>query len=77
MAKRGVTLSIEEEVWRRSRAMALLNGLTVSAVVEEFLREWSGLEGSNGDAAAESGSAALEQDEAGSVRQGDLGVETR
>ena len=71
MAKRVVKFTIEEDVWRKARAIAILHGTTISAVIEHSLRQWTDVEGSSGDAEDQSGSGAVEQDEAAGVRYGD------
>ena len=75
MAKARVQLNMDEELWRRSRALAILSGTTVSALIESYLRKWSGTEGTTGDSNAtdhtESGLVEPDQDER--LRDGDLG----
>lgn len=69
MAKRVVKFTIEEDVWRKARAIAILHGTTISAVIEHSLRQWTDTEGSSGsDAEDQSGSEALGEDPEDSVR---------
>ena len=46
-----VRLTLDAETWRRARAMAVLEGISASYMVEQFLRNMTGnVEGSSGSA---------------------------
>jgi hypothetical protein len=76
--KTGISMTIDEDVWRRSRAIAILNGMTISSVVEDFLREWSGMEGpTSGDTEDRAASGDLGEDSTTGIRSGEDGDEDR
>ena len=40
MARRNVTLTLPADLWRQARAAAILQGTSISHIVEESLRAW-------------------------------------
>jgi hypothetical protein len=67
-----VQLRIEEAVWRKTRAFAMLEGVSASALVQRLLEELVGMEGSDA-AAAQDGPEALEQDQDRGLLPGGVG----
>lgn len=58
-----VQLRIDEDVWRRTRALAMLEGVSASALVQRVLEELTGKTEGSGVSAAQDGSEGLEQDQ--------------
>jgi hypothetical protein len=73
MSKVVVRLSLDENTWRLARAIAILERTSVSAIVEEYLRKLSGLEGSDGTPELDGRDVDPSQDE--SPEGGDVGDE--